>query len=284
MPRKRYVQSRLDRGGHARSRVRLIVYGAVIATLALTWAALARDAGRAEDAGSEGTRVVWTGNYESGDFSQWERVLRQTITGGARIVENPVAQGRYAARFVLGPQTTYSFSRVEAHQPDKSASGGWYGSETWYRWAELVPSHSQFARHRTFNNLIQWKQDLAACSGATLSVNGLARPVRLFLHVRGGDLESLDEGCRFHSERSFDLGPLPRDRWLRFRLHIKWSADPNEGFVELWMNGGRKIPLTHVATAPPGVNHYVRQGLYRHPCECRTVVFGDAMTVTQVVR
>jgi hypothetical protein len=260
------------------------VYGPAIVTLALTltWAALARDTGRAQNASSGATRVAWTGNYESGDFSQWERVLRETITGGARIVREPVAQGRYAARFVLGPQTTYSSSRVEAHQPDKDASGGRYGSETWYRWAELVPSRAQFARHRTFNNLIQWKQDLAPCSGATLSVNGLAKPVRLFLHVRGGEIESFDEGCRFRYERSFDLGPLPRDRWLRFRLHIKWSADPSDGFVELWMNGGKKIPFTHVATAPPGVSHYVRQGIYRDQCRCRTVVYGDAMTVTQV--
>jgi hypothetical protein len=241
------------------------------------------DRGQGRSAHTAATRILWTGNYESGDFSQWEQVLHETISGGARIVGKPVAQGRYAARFVLGPQTAYPNSRVEAHQPSAAASGGVYGSETWYSWAELVPSSSRFARHATFNNLIQWKQ-LAPCSGATLSVNGLAHPVRLLLHVRGGELLTLDEGCRFRHQRTFDLGPLPRDRWLRFRLHIKWSADPEEGFVELWMNGRRKVRRTYVATAPPGVNHYVRQGIYRFPCRCRTVVYGDAMTVTQVVR
>ena len=255
---------------------------AAIATATLS-AACSGDGSERGEAGTRVARVVWTGNYESGDFSQWERVLREAESPGtARIVTTPIAEGRYAARFVLGQQTAYSGSRIEAHQPDRDASGGRYGSETWYRWAELIPSSSQFARHESFNNLIQWKQDLAPCSGATLSVNGLARPVRLFLHVRGGELLTYDEGCRFRHERTFDLGPLPRDRWLRFRLHVKWSAEPTEGFVELWMNGGRKVKLTHTATAPPGVNHHVRQGIYRFRCSCRTVVYGDAMTVTRV--
>jgi hypothetical protein len=251
----------------------------VAASIALSSLAVG---GAASEVRAGATQLLWTGNYESGDFRQWERVLREAESpGSARIVTKPVAEGRYAARFVMGPQTAFPGSRIEAHQPDRDASGGRYGSETWYSWAELVPSGSRFARHESFNNLIQWKQDLAPCSGATLSVNGLKRPVRLFLHVRGGELLTYDEGCRFQYERSFDLGPVLRDRWLRFRLHIKWSASPAEGFVELWMNGRRKIPLTHTATAPPGVNHYVRQGVYRFRCACRTIVYGDGMTVTR---
>ena len=49
------------------------------------------------------------------------------------------------------------------------------------------------------------------------------------------------------------------------------------------MNGGRKINRTNLATAPPNIDHYVRQGLYRFRCSCQTVAYGDAMTVKQVV-
>jgi hypothetical protein len=251
----------------------LVVLGVVVA--------LPARSGGAERRGAL-TRVVWTGNYESRDFSQWQQVL-QEAAGAARIVSKPVAQGRYAARFVLGPQTTATGSRIEAHQPDEGASGGHYGSETWYTWAELVPSGAQFAPHSSFNHLIQWLPDTAECSGAALSVNGLAKPPRLLFRTKGGDIVSFDEGCELADERTFDLGPLPRDRWLRFRLHIKWSADPREGFVELWMNGGRKVKFTRLATAPSDNDHYLRQGIYRFRCTCRTVVYGDAMTVKQVV-
>jgi hypothetical protein len=130
---------------------------------------------------------------------------------------------------------------------------------------------------------VQWLPDVEECSGAALSVDGLARPPRLRFRTKGGEIVSRDEGCTMSQERSFDLGPLPRDRWLRFRMHVRWSADPSTGFVELWMNGRRRIGLTHLATAPPDVAHYLRQGIYRFRCACRTVVYGDGMTVESVM-
>jgi hypothetical protein len=257
------------------------VLAAIVAVVSSS--ACSGDGSERGEAGTRATRVVWTGNYESGDFGQWEGILREAESPGtARIVRKPVAEGRYAARFVLGPQTSFTGSRIEAHQGSVAASGGVYGSETWYRWTEFVPSSSTFASHRSFNHLIQW-HPTAPCFGAALSVNGLVQPVRLLFNVRGGDIVRYGGSCDLRYERAFDLGPLPRDRWLRFRLHIRWHADPTIGFIELWMNGGRKIERTNVATAPPDVDHYLRQGIYRFQCTCRTVAYGDAMTVKQVV-
>ena len=238
--------SLLHRPGSHRAARRL-AYGVAAIVLVAGWVAAPGASGRT-DSELRASRLVWTGNYESGDFSQWEDVLRETIAGGARIVAKPVAQGRYAARFELGPQTTFESSRIEAHQPDPIASGGRYGAETWYRWAEFVPSTSSFARHGSFNHLVQWHPTVS-CFGSALSVNGLTKPVRLILIVRGGDILDFEGGCDFQHARAFDLGPLPRDRWLRFRLHMRWHADPSVGFVELWMNGGRKIKRTYLATA-----------------------------------
>jgi hypothetical protein len=280
----------VDRDAHERPRIGLgtrgvlplILFGLAVAIVAVAWTADSSTSSQAGAMRQNATRLVWTGDYESGDFSQWEGILREAESPGtARIVRNPLAQGRYAAKFTLGPQTSFTGSRIEAHQGNVATSGGTYGSEAWYRWAEFVPSGSSFARHESFNHLVQWHPNVE-CFGAALSVNGLARPVRLVFNVRGGDIVRYGGSCELRYERAWDLGPLPRDRWLRFRLHVKWSADPNEGFVELWMNGGRKIELTHVATAPPGVGHYVRQGLYRFQCTCRTLVYGDSMTVKQV--
>lgn len=225
--------------------------------------------------------ATWTGDYETRDFTQWETVLRET-GGAARIVRTPVAQGSFAARYILGPQTAETGSRVEAHQPDELASGGTYGSETSYRWAEYVPRASQFAPHVSFNHLIQWLPDVDECSGGALSVNGMARPPRLLLRLKGGDILSRDDGCRMRHERTFDLGPLPRERWLRFRLRVKWSADPQAGFVELWLNGRRIVEQRSLATAPPDVDHHLRQGIYRFRCTCRTIVYGDGMTVERI--
>jgi hypothetical protein len=264
-----------------RRRIGTLAYVLAAVVAAAASSACSGDASERGEAGTRATRVVWTGDYESGDFSQWEGILREPESPGtARIVRKPVAQGQYAARFVMGPQTSFTGSRIEAHQGNVETSGGVYGSETWYRWAQFVPSGATFARHASFNHLVQWHPN-TPCFGAALSVNGLAQPPRrLVFNVRGGEILRYGGSCDLRYERAFDLGPLPRDRWLRFRLHIKWSADPSEGFVELWMNGGRKIELTYLATAPPGVGHFVRQGIYRFRCTCRTVVYGDSMTVT----
>jgi hypothetical protein len=259
---------------------RLLVRGAAISVLGVALAAAALPA--TPRGGSEhAQRIAWKGDYETRNFSQWETVLRET-GGAARIVTRPVAQGSFAARYILGPQTEATGSRVEAHQPDEVASGGTYGSEVWYRWAELVPRDSQFARHASFNHLVQWLPDVEECSGAALSVNGVARPPRLLFRTKGGDILSHDEGCTMRYERSFDLGRLPRERWLRFRLRVRWSSDPAAGYVELWLNGRRVVERTTLATAPPDVDHYLRQGIYRFRCTCRTIVFADGMTVERI--
>jgi hypothetical protein len=230
------------------------------------------------------TRVIWTGDFETGNFGQWQEVLRDG-PGSVAIIrargsgaKRHVLQGRYSARFVLEPQTNENGSRIEAHQARPESTGGAYGAESWYSWAEYVPASSRFAPHAGFNHLVQFHPE-APCSGGSLGVNGLAKRPRLVLRIEGGDVLSYGGGCRLRYQRVFDLGPLPRDRWLRFRLHVRWSADPAEGFVEFWKNGVRVVPFTNLATAQPGVDTYLRQGLYRFRCACRTIVYADAMTV-----
>ena len=222
-------------------------------------------------------RIVWTGGFETGDFRGWDDVLREG-PGAATIVRKPVRQGRFAAKFVLEPQMSANGSRIEAHQPDPIFAGGEYGSETLYAWDEYIPASTRFARHASFNHLVQW-HPYEECYGSSLAVDGEATPPRLLLRIRGGRILRYGDGCEMRYDRTFRLGRLKRDRWLRFRMHVRWSDDPNLGFVELWKNGVRVVRRTPVATTPPGIGVYLRQGLYRFRCTCRTVVFGDGMTV-----
>lgn len=43
-------------------------------------------------------------------------------------------------------------------------------------------------------------------------------------------------------------GPFAAGRWHDFVLHVRWSADPTVGFVELWHNGARVVARTSVKT------------------------------------
>jgi hypothetical protein len=70
--------------------------------------------------------------------------------------------------------------------------------------------------------------------------------------------------------------PLVRGVWHEYVLHVRWSADPRRGLLELWYDGVRVLPLTHVPTLFPGQGGYLKVGLYRHPAIRETqVVFHD---------
>lgn len=227
--------------------------------------------------------LVWTGDYETGDFSQYEQVLSNGRDTSASIVTSPTTEGRYAARFTLGPDTVDGYSRIEAHQPDRTKSGGRTGSESWYAFAEYIPSATGFAAHAEFNHLVQWHPtelpDGSGCTGSSLTVNGRATPPHLILRIKGGQVLTETGGCDTATDVSFDLGVVPRDVWLAFVLHVKWSPDPSVGFVELTLNGKTVVPFQHLSTQLSQTNTYFREGLYRFACSCTTTVYGDAVMI-----
>ena len=60
-----------------------------------------------------------------------------------------------------------------------------------------------------------------------------------------------------------------------------WSGDPEVGSIQVWLNGRKIVPLTHLATASVeggGRNLRLRQGIYRtSPFNGTTVVYADGM-------
>ena len=77
------------------------------------------------------------------------------------------------------------------------------------------------------------------------------------------------------TEHDYNLGPLVRGRWADFVFHVKWSSDPNVGYVEVYMNGSLVVQQTATATIYPGQNVYLKQGFYRAACSCTTVLYQD---------
>ena len=76
------------------------------------------------------------------------------------------------------------------------------------------------------------------------------------------------------------VAPLQRGVWNDFVVHVKWSANPSVGFVELYHNGQQVVPPTPMATLYPGQGVYVKQGLYRNASIApQGVVFHDGFTV-----
>jgi hypothetical protein len=102
-------------------------------------------------------------------------------------------------------------------------------------------------------------------------------PPPLALQVTGGDfvLYKGDANVESGSTLAMWRAPARTGRWVRFTLHVKFSADPHEGFVELLGNPAGGAVRTLLARTPTytmkkdasgtAVPLHARIGIYRNP-------------------
>lgn len=88
--------------------------------------------------GAASASVVWRGDFESGDLSQWSS--KQSVSADRlQVVTSPVAQGRYALKVTVrqgDDPINASGNRNElvylTYEPSCT--------ERWYRWQTMFPS------------------------------------------------------------------------------------------------------------------------------------------------
>ncbi len=212
--------------------------------------------------------VLWKGDYETGDISQWTRA-QEIAPDRLQVVESPRHQGRYALR-------------AEVRQGDNpiGASGNrnelvymsneTEGDERFYGWSTLWPN--DYPLTPTWQSSTQWHHSgsdgappvrfILGCSAADC---GVGLPDTLFFIVTGHNV--------------WTTQPLQLGVWHNFVLHIKWSSDPSVGFVELWLDGKQVVAKTNLATLYAGQTVYLKQGLYRDAATAPTaVLYHDGFT------
>jgi hypothetical protein len=218
-----------------------------------------------DDGGEPAGPPLWRVDYESGDLRQWDGG-QQAAEGRIAVVRDPVEQGRYAARFearqneFTGGDTTSNRSEVLlTRYRDRP------GDERWYRWFTLVPEDFPDDQPEAFASIMQWKRDDSQ------------NPLPLGFGIRGHDLRISSSGTRY-------MGRIEFGRWHEFLVHVKWSTDPDVGFLEVWLDGDRileKTKLQNVFADASGapIGHYVKQGLYKSNDLPTAHVFHDGMLI-----
>jgi hypothetical protein len=201
-------------------------------------------------------RVLWSGDFETGDIGQWNEKLNAANTAPARVtvVAAPVRQGKHAGRVEVRNDDLWSngLNRVElGHHPDPTT---FENSERTYAWSMMVPRAGTWdAREKQI---------------AYFEADVIYMQVMSFV-VHGQDIQLVTR-LPADTVRWDGAGQLTRGRWHDFVLHVRWSTDARAGFVELWFDGQQVVPRTAVATmrkdaaGQPKAN-FLHLGIFRGP-------------------
>ncbi len=196
---------------------------------------------------------VWRGDFETGDRSQWS-TAQMMGPDRVQVVTSPVRQGRYALRVEVrqGDNPIHaSGNRNELVKFDGSSEG----REFYYGWSTLWPS--DYPMTPTWQVFMQWHHP--GSSGAP--------PVRFVLGCSAADCgRPLPDTLFFivDGKPLWTMAPVTKGQWHDFTLHVKWSANPSIGFVELWYDGKLVVAKRYVRTMfNSSDTNYLKMGLYR---------------------
>lgn len=210
--------------------------------------------------------VVWRGDFETGNASQWTK-QESVASDRLMIVTDRVHQGTYALRASVqqGDNPIHaSGNRNElVYIGEEINPQAAEGKELYYSWSTLF--NEDYPSANTWQVFTQFHHT---------GLNG-SPPVEFY--VLGEQMR-----MRVGGSTAQDLwsAPLNRGQWNDFVLHIKWSSNPNVGFVELYHNGQVVVPRTPRATMFAGDGVYMKQGLYRSEKIAQPgVVYHDGLTV-----
>ncbi|MEA2411301.1 MAG: hypothetical protein QOC77_1862 [Thermoleophilaceae bacterium] len=229
-------------------------------------------------------RVLWTADAERPAADEWAS-SRADPPGpapcpysappdlsqpGVKRVAAPVAQGRFAYAITTSHGDHCDGERAELGDGNPARAGFedrlfHEGDERWISLqVRLAPNFDVHVN--TWRVIVQFHQP-----------GGQLGPPPLALQVTDGDFVLYKGDANVESGSTIPIwrAPARNDRWVRFTLHVKFSADPAVGFVEIYGNpaGGPVrllLPRTPTYTMKKdasgvAVPLHARIGIYRNP-------------------
>jgi hypothetical protein len=205
---------------------------------------------------------LWSDDFESGDFSAWTK--QDAVPGGLQIVSNPVRHGSGALKVTVNQYDDAINTGNDRAELVNAKPLETEGTEFFYGWSVMFAP--DFPSANTWQLFTQWHHD------------GLNGSPPLEMYVVGEEIRLRTGG----TEPAVWKAPLQRGKWQDFILHVKWSSDPDKGFVELYQNGEVVLERTAMATMLPGMRNYLKMGLYRNRSvtERGVVYFDDWVKAT----
>ena len=203
--------------------------------------------------------IIWRGDFETGTTEQWRGAPK---SDSIKVVMDPVREGKYALR-IDGTSAARKgkLDRIEfQHQPKPPGTAE--GSERYFGWSVFVPRKFTDDFHSVgyFETRNSWRQLMS-------------------FEVRGEDIVFSTRVP--YARRWTGKGKFAAGRWHDFAVHVLWSRDPMKGFVEVWFDGEKVVPLTMTATLLDENPAFFQLGLMRDTIETpETIVIDHIIEAT----
>jgi hypothetical protein len=221
----------------------------------------------------EAAGPFWTGDYSTGDFSQWPSVQNKRYNGPGRdyvpsysaTVVNDPAKGK-AARFEVRSGDVPDFGGGERSDvgSNESDTGGTDGQTRWYEFSTMFDQ--TFPRNHAdlgWGATNGWHPDSSVGSA----------PFDWELGRKNGYWsltiqKQSSPGVYLDSYPIFET-PLNVGQWHDVKMQVHWSTSETTGWIRLWLNGIRQTFFNgadtyYLRTLIPGTTTtYYKEGYYR---------------------
>jgi hypothetical protein len=197
--------------------------------------------------------VIWRGDFETGTTEQWQGVPK---SNSIKVVTEPVREGKYALR-IDGTNAAKKggHDRIELqHQPKPPGTAE--GTERYFGWSIYLPKKFTDTKHTIgyFETRNSWSQLMA--------------------------FEAQGEDIKFSTRVPYNLrwtgkGKLTAGQWHDFAVHVLWSRDPAKGFVEVWFDDEKVVPLAKTATLRDENVAFFQIGLFRDTSDVPETIILD---------
>lgn len=201
-----------------------------------------------------GPDVLFNGDFDTGDLSQWNSVgfPERQAPDRIRVVGAPTDRSSRAGRFEVRPgDNAGAFAGTRRNRAEvgctylatacvPESGPDQVGQDVYFGWSTLFPQ-AEFPVFNppSFFDGQKWQIIMQ------LNRSGSTPPISV--SVVGNELTLLSTSLTSRFTYLY-RAPLRRDHWYRFALRVFHSPDPGVGFVEFWIDGKLVTPRTYVPT------------------------------------
>jgi hypothetical protein len=237
---------------------------------------------------------TFVGDFESGNFNQWpvcQNIAVRSVVCSAlgaptysmQVEDQVVRQGRFAARFEVrhGDVPSGICCGARAEVSGEAATRADEGDDLWYQWSTQFGQ--DFPAQKGWSVLSQWHA--YADGGSPPVAVATVGAGRWGIVLTKWNSPGQPDPPQFQPWST----PVVPGVWNDIKMHIKWSARDDVGFIEIWLDGAPQTftdaPCANETRCairtlmPDGGGVYFKQGYYRDDSIVPTgVVYHDGFS------